>query len=221
MNSSPKNNLIAKVIINYEDYKKLSDYYNRVKMNKDTKTSGNRSEDTIGKVKPMQDDSKQLAANQINKEFNIESDTTHDNSNNTNEEEKTTTVKVIPMEDATVSSTSDSANTMVSNNNLLQHIDDNNYKTKARKLFESIKLDNYQGGIFTLDNEQYLPEQLKYIVIKLYGSKHKIRSLDHVPSNDVAKFNVFINSLNERKLKKYVKNKAVFRNITKHWWMLE
>ena len=216
---STKNNgidLITKAIIDYEDYKKLNNYYEMGKVkNKDADRHSPKS--TEDKIVDTDNDGKNYVANQINKEFNIES---NGNSNQMKNDEEKNTTKVVPMENVIEEKEEEEEheNEPSSLSNLLDKITDSNYVNKAKKLFEIIKLDIHHGGVFTLDNEQYLPEELGYIITRLYISRGK--NSHHGSANDKSKFELFVNSLNERKLKKYVKNKTAFANLNKSWWRL-
>ena len=81
------------------------------------------------------------------------------------------------------------------------------YHAKFKKLANAINLTSYKGGIFTLDNEEYSFNVLKEIINTLYTPVKALRSNGEDPEF-ADKFAAFVNSLNNRKLRNYVKNKS-------------
>ena len=91
------------------------------------------------------------------------------------------------------------------------------YLKNINKLFEKIDLNNYDGGLYTLDGEQYTHDDLLAIMKLLFGPTLKTSNLDVS-----GKALTFVKSLDERNLKRYVKNKIVFKfvNASFKWWNL-
>ena len=262
MTSSTKN-IITKVIVDFEEYKKLKHHY---EMGKHTtkKTNAapvptiastsngamvaNNTVDGSGSEK-----GKELLAAQLNKEFNVGDSNKSGSITSTSETNSSdgaaVTAKVVPTvspdskQTSSSSSSSsaaaaaaaaasrsikksnedekDSQDNLPSTSDLAKEllglITDTKYKSKARIMFETIGLNKHRGGVFNLDNEQYTPEQLHYIINRLYVTK--------VPKGHVApaiksKFTLFTESLKIRRMKKYVKFKTSFSKVGNSWWML-
>ena len=91
------------------------------------------------------------------------------------------------------------------------------YLKNVNKLLEKLELNNYDGGLYTLDGEQYTYEDLSQIMKLLFGPTLKTANIDVS-----GKALTFVKSLNERNLKRYVKNKIVFKfaNSSFKWWNL-
>ena len=91
------------------------------------------------------------------------------------------------------------------------------YAKKANKMLQKVDLHNYRGGIYTLDGAQYNYDELAKLMEILYGRESKKKENMKISGKNLT----FIKALYERNLKKYVKNKSVFKFVdTGNWWNL-
>ena len=142
----------------------------------------------------------QVAVNNANKDFNVDTNQTDQ------------TVEVVPKTNLNSDTT---PLPIVTEPSLLDKVPESDQK-KAKVLLENLGLDCYTGGVFTLDSEQYSKEELVHLMELLYGKKKNVDNMK-VGGKDF----MFIKSLHERNLKKYVKNKLLFGLVKgPEWWNL-
>ena len=142
----------------------------------------------------------QVGVDNANKDFNVDVNQQDDS------------VKVVPK------TTLNSDNASIETEpvpSLLENVPETEQK-KAKILLEKLHLDSYTGGIYTLDSEQYNNDDLNHLMGLLYKKKK-----DTAKMKVVGKDFMFIKSLHERDLKKYVKNKLLFGFVKgSEWWNL-
>ena len=91
------------------------------------------------------------------------------------------------------------------------------YLKNAKKMLEKLGLEDYKGGVATVDSTQYTYEELLKIMDLLYGKSKKASSIK-LAGNSLT----FVKALEDRNLKRYVRNKIVFKfvNPSFKWWNL-
>ena len=145
----------------------------------------------------------QIAVANASRDFNVR----------TSEEKDDEIVKVVPK----TSVNSDPAKfPNVSTIDLTKQVSEN-YMKNAKKLLEKLDMAEYRGGIVTIDGETYDYQDLVKMMEILYGKTQKLPQMKLS-----GKSLTFIKSLQERNLKKYVKNKSVFKFVKSpyEWWNL-
>ena len=195
--------LLHLAILDYDDYEKM-------KTKKSSKKEGLLKNPVVqDKIIPDVFEPKdlyeeQVAVSNANKDFNVKTP---------EEEKEAEIVKVVPK----TSVNSDTATfPNVETVDLTKNVSENNMKN-AKKLLEKIDLANYRGGVVTIDGETYDYPTLSQIMEILYGKTKKLHQMK-LSGQSLT----FLKSLQERNLKKYVKNKNVFKFVKSpyEWWNL-
>ena len=189
-------------VLDYEDYE-------RMKSKKKAKKEGllkNPVNEVIPEaLEPKDIFQEQVAVNKANEDFQIKT--------GKEKEAEEEIVKVLPR----TSVNSDPARfSNVSTIDLTKHVSES-YMKNAKKMLEKVNLGDYRGGIFVLDSSSYNNEDLDNVMEILYGKTQNLATMK-ISGKSLA----FIKSLYERNLKKFVKNKSVFKFVKSpfEWWNL-
>ena len=189
--SSSADTIKTKVLISYPEYQKLQQYLG--------------CKNTDVRLVCIEQD-KGTAENEVstqifNKSFNVDNDASASAAVECGSE-KATLESTSPTEDLETAETNG-----INVRPLISKVPDS-YREKAKKLLSAFNLEEYNGGVISIDNSTYTYSVLVDIMNKLYGKKRfGARDLP-LDSRTVS----FLNSIASRKgLKKLIKNKKIFR----------